>query len=118
MGNGVEKKIELKSLIPERVVYYMLGILEVLLGFRFLFKLFGANPESGFVSFIYSVSGVFVSPFTTIFMSQPTPGIDTEAIMEFGTIIAMIVYALIAWGVVKLIVTIQLNIHYFSSSGA
>ena len=96
-----------RSFIPERVVYYILGILEVLLVFRFLYKLFGANPDSGFVPFIYSVSSVFVSPFTTIFMSQPTPGIDTDAILEFGTIIAMIVYALIAWGIVKLIIIIR-----------
>jgi len=96
-----------KSFIPERVVYYILGVLEVLFAFRLLFKLFGANPDSGFVSFIYSVSSVFVSPFTTIFMSQPTPGIDTEAILEFGTIIAMIVYALIAWGIAKLIIIIR-----------
>src|SRR5665648_1153901 len=35
-----------------RIVYYILGLLEVMLGFRLVFKLLGANPGSGFVSFI------------------------------------------------------------------
>lgn len=85
-----------------RIVYYILGLLEVLLGFRLVFKLLGANPGSGFVSFIYSISEVFLVPFNAIFRAAATQGIETEALMEPSTIIAMVVYALIAWGIVKL----------------
>lgn len=86
-----------------RIVYYILGILEVLLAFRLLLKMLGANPLSGFVSFIYSVSSLFLAPFYGIFRSQTSRGIETTAIFEPSTFIAMIVYALIAYGVVRLI---------------
>src|SRR5665648_709168 len=85
-----------------RIVYYILGLLEVILGFRLVFKLLGANPGSGFVSFIYSISEIFLVPFNAIFRSASTRGIETEALLEPSTIIAMVVYALIAWGIVKL----------------
>jgi len=88
------------NFIARRVVYYILGVIEVLLVFRFLFKLLGANPNSGFVSFIYSVTQVFLTPFNAIFRTTTTPGYGT--IVELNTITAMIVYALIAWGIVKL----------------
>jgi len=96
-----------ESFTAKRVVFYILGVLEVLLVFRLVFKLLGANPNSGFASFIYSISQVFLVPFTTIFRSAATEGIETKAILEPGTIIAMIVYALIAWGIVKLLIVIR-----------
>jgi hypothetical protein len=92
------------NLLARRIVYYILGILEVLFAFRLVFKLLGANPQSPFVSFIYTVSQVFISPFTNIFRSAVTKGIETTSVLEPTTIIAMIVYALIAWGIAKLIV--------------
>ncbi len=96
-----------ESFTAKRVVYYILGVLEVLFAFRLVFKLLGANPSSGFVSFIYSISQVFLTPFTAIFRSAVTQGIETKAVLEPSTIIAMIVYALIAWGIVKLIIILR-----------
>ena len=91
----------------EKVVYYILGVLEVLFAFRLIFKLLGANPNSGFVSVIYAVTRVFLFPFEAIFSSGTTTGIETAAVLEPGTIIGMIVYALLAWGIVKLIVILR-----------
>ena len=85
-----------------QIVYYILGILEVLFAFRLLLKLLGANPYSGFVSFIYSITQVFLAPFISIFRSGVTRGNVTEGVLEPSTIIGMIVYAIIAWGIVKL----------------
>ena len=85
-----------------RIVYYILGIIEVLLSFRLAFKLLGANPDSGFVSFIYTASQMFLAPFVAIFRSVSTQGIETKSVLEPSTIIAMFVYAVIAWGIVKL----------------
>lgn len=99
-------KTESQSLTARRVVYYILGILEILLAFRLIFKILGVNPGSGFVSFIYSITELFMAPFTAIFRSAATDGIETKAVLEPSTIIAMIVYALIAWGIVKLIIII------------
>jgi hypothetical protein len=109
MSEDIVKKTNEESFTARRVVYYILGILEVLLAFRLVFKLLGANPESGFVSFIYSISQVFLVPFTAIFRSAVTQGIETKAVLEPSTIIGMIVYALIAWGIVKLIIIIRKN---------
>ncbi len=92
-----------------RLVYYIFGILEVLLAFRLVFKLMGANPGSGFVSFVYSSSQVFLVPFNAIFRTAATQGIETTAVLEPATIIAMIVYAIIAWGIVTLFIILKKN---------
>lgn len=86
-----------------RIVYWILGLLEALLAFRLIFKFLGANPGSTFVSFIYSLSAPFVNPFSGIFRSAVTQGIETRSVLEPTTIIAMIVYALIGYGIVRLI---------------
>lgn len=91
----------------KRIVYYVLGVLEVLLAFRLVFKLLGANPWSGFVAFVYSVSGVFLAPFINIFRPGVTRGNMTQAVLEPATVIGMIVYAILAWGIVKLIEIIK-----------
>lgn len=96
-------KVKKEHLKAQQIVYYILGILEVLFAFRLLLKLLGANPYSGFVSFIYSVTQVFLAPFISIFRSGVTRGNMTEGVLEPSTLIGMIVYAIIAWGIVKLI---------------
>lgn len=107
MSDVIVVKTDEESFTAKRIVYYILGALEVLLAFRLVFKLLGANPGSGFVSFVYSVSQVFLAPFTAIFRSASTQGIETKAVLEPSTIIGMIVYALIAWGIVKLIIILR-----------
>lgn len=97
------KEVNKGHLKARQIVYYILGILEVLFAFRLVFKLLGANPYSGFVSFIYSVTEIFLAPFISIFRSPVTRGIETQAVLEPSTIIGMIVYAIVAWGIVRLI---------------
>ena len=43
-----------------QIVWYLLGLIEALLGLRFVLKLLGANPFSEFVSFIYNISQLFL----------------------------------------------------------
>lgn len=107
MDNTNVKKSERQQLNPKvrRITYYILGVLEVLFAFRFFFKLLGANPLSPFVSFIYALTKVLLYPFVGIFK---TSIIETQAVFEPATLIGMIVYALIAWGIVKLI---EINLH-------
>ncbi|MHB1484440.1 MAG: YggT family protein [Saccharofermentanales bacterium] len=90
-------------MLPKRIVYYVLGFLEVLFAFRLIFKLLGANPDSVFVSLIYTVTSVFLFPFEAIFRPATTSGIETKAVLEPSTIIGMIVYYLLALGIVRLI---------------
>lgn len=82
-----------------RVLYTLLGGLEILLAARFVLKLIGANPGSGFAAFIYGLSGVFVAPFNGLIGTPATGG----TILEVTTLIAMIVFALIVWGIVRII---------------
>lgn len=91
------------NLKGRRIVYFIFGAIEILLAFRLTFKLLGANPGSNFVSFIYTTSGVFLAPFSGIFRTAVNEGIETKSVLEPTTIITMIVYAFIAYGIVKLI---------------
>lgn len=81
-----------------QVIWYILGVVEVLLASRILLKLIGANLNSGFTSFIYSVSAPLASPFRGVL------GVTTslESVIEWSTIIAMAVYAVVAFGLVRL----------------
>jgi hypothetical protein len=100
----VVKKTGQANLRVRRIVYYIFGVLEILLACRFVLKLFGANPNNMFVSFIYSVSHVFLLPFAGIFGTAVAKGAVTLVVFEPSTIIAVIVYAVVAWGIVKLII--------------
>jgi len=91
------------NLKVRRIIYYILGFLEVLFAFRLVFKVLGANPQSTFVSIIYSVTNIFIAPFNGIFRKAVTQGIETQSVLEPTLIIAMMVYAALAWGIVKLI---------------
>jgi hypothetical protein len=85
------------------VIMYVLGVIEVLLGLRLLFKLLGANPANGFVSFLYSLTSVFIIPFRGIFRTVASSGAAAKFVFEPATVIAMIIYAIAAYGLVKLI---------------
>lgn len=86
-----------------RLLYYVFGVIETLLVFRFVLKILGANPGSPFVAFIYSLSSVFQSPFRGIFRSAVTEGIETSSVFEPATIVAILVYIVVAAGLVELI---------------
>ncbi len=87
----------------EYVVYFFLGMIEILLAFRFMLKLTGASTASAFVRGIYSVTNIFVMPFEGIFRRAVNQGAETSSIFEPSTIVAMLVYAVIAWGIVKMV---------------
>jgi uncharacterized membrane protein len=82
-----------------RIVWTILGALEILLALRFGLKLIGANPDSGFAVFMYGLSGLFTAPFTGL---VPT-WVSGVTVLEVTTLIAMAIYALLFWGVVSLI---------------
>lgn len=81
-----------------QIVWYILGLLEIILAFRFVLKLLAANPAAGFSNFIYNVSFPFAVPFLNVFRVTRVEG----SIFEWTTILGMLVYGLIAWGIVKL----------------
>ena len=87
----------------EYLIYFLFGILEILLAFRLVFKLIGASLSSTFVSLIYGITGVFILPFEGIFRRWFTQGVETTSVFEPSTLVAIIVFAVVAWGIVKLV---------------
>lgn len=87
----------------EYLVYYFFGAVEVLLVFRLLLKIAGASLNSWFVSIIYTLSRFFILPFEGIFRRVTAQGVETTSVFEPAVIVALIVYAFIAYGIVKLI---------------
>ena len=81
-----------------QIVWYVWGLIEALLAFRFILKLLAADPTAGFSSFIYNVSYPFVAPFISVFKMTRVEG----SIFEWTTLLAMLVIWLIAFGIVKL----------------
>ncbi len=81
-----------------QIVWYILGVVEALLMFRFVLKLLAANPYAGFSSFIYSVTYVFSAPFLSVFRTSRVEG----SVLEWGTLLAMLVYYLVALAIIKL----------------
>jgi len=85
------------------LIYFIFGVLDVLLAFRFILQLLGANPSNGFVDFIYNLSAIFVTPFIGIFNESLARGAVTTSVFEPATLIALVVYGVVAWGLVTLI---------------
>jgi hypothetical protein len=81
------------------VVGFLIGVIDVLIAARFLGKLFGASAQSAFVNGIYQVSAPLVAPFTGIFGDT---GSKTNT-FETASLVALVVYAVIGWGLVVLI---------------
>jgi len=90
-----------------RVATYVFGVIEILIGIRFVLKLLGANADAGFVQMMYAVSGFFMAPFDTVFGVQRVSG----STFELSAIVAIAVYALLGFGVVKLIRTLSPREH-------
>lgn len=88
------------AVVARRVVLFLLDVLEILLAFRFFLKLLAANPASSFVQFIYTVTQPFIYPFQGIF---PQPSSAQGSVLEWSVLLAMVVYAIVAWGIVRLI---------------
>lgn len=81
-----------------QVIWYILGVVEALLAARIILKLIGANINSGFTSLIYSASAPFALPFRGVLGVTSSLG----STIEWSTIIAMVVYGVIAFGLVKI----------------
>ncbi len=84
----------------QRVVYFIVGVIVTFLLLRVVLLLLAANQGNGFVDFVYYVGGMFAAPFYGIFSYQPSYGTST---LEISSVIAIFVYLLVGWGIVKLL---------------
>jgi hypothetical protein len=82
-----------------QIIWLLLGILEALLALRFFLKLIAANPESPIAVLIYGFTGLFLFPFAGLTVTPAAGGM----VLEIPTLIAMLVYGLIAWAVERIV---------------
>lgn len=94
-----EQEQRLFSFKTTQLIWLGLGIVEALIAMRVVLKLIGANPESIFATFIYNLSDIFLFPFAGL-VGTPTAG---NISLELSSIIAMFVYALLAWGLERIL---------------
>ena len=87
----------LRGALVTQIIGAILGLLEILLGLRFVLKLIAANPNSGFAVFVYGITQPFLAPFTALVGTPRSGGM----ILEVTTLIAIAVYALLSWIVVR-----------------
>lgn len=82
-----------------QLIWLLFGLLEAAIGLRVLFKLIAVNPTNPFAAFLYKVTDLFLAPFTSLVQAPEAGGM----VLEFSSIIAMIIYALVAWALDRIV---------------
>src|SRR3989442_9779514 len=80
-----------------------LAAVEVILGFRLGFLIANANPNNGFVDFIYDISRPLTDPFQGIVSNRSVDG----GVFEPASIIAMLVYLIAGILLISLILAMR-----------
>jgi len=78
-----------------QLIWLLFGILEALIALRIGLLLIGANPDSPIVALIYGFTSLFLFPFAALIGSPAAGGM----VIELSSLFAMLIYALIAWGI-------------------
>jgi hypothetical protein len=93
--DGAVEPVAYGPSILSQIIWLVAGIILILLAFRFVLSLLGANTSNSFAQFIYNTSHPFVSPFFGLFnYNNVQYGV---ARFEIYTLVAMAVYAAVAW---------------------
>ena len=82
-----------------QAIYLVFGVIVGLIAIRFVLHALGANANAGFAQFIYGLSGPLVAPFAGLFGNPQANG----SVLELHSIVALVVYALAAWLIVRLV---------------
>jgi YggT family protein len=82
-----------------QLIWLLLGILEALIALRFVFKLIGVNAANAFAAFLYGVTDLFVAPFASLTGAPAAGGM----VLEISSLIAMVVYLLLAWALERVV---------------
>lgn len=87
------------------IVSLIFGLIELLVGARFVFLILGANPSAQLVDWVYVTSGPLVAPFAGILGRATTipTGAVVHSVFDPATLIAFIVYAAIGGLLVALL---------------
>lgn len=88
------------------LIYFVFGLIELLLAARFILLLVGANAASPAVAWVYTWSGPFAEPFAGMFGQHVTvagPGVVYQSVFDWTTLIALVVFALIGGILVRIL---------------
>jgi hypothetical protein len=88
-----------------QLIWLFFGIVMSLIGLRIILMLMAANPANTFASFVYSVTDLFLWPFFGLTTTPSAGGM----VLDVPAIIAIFVYALLAWAVTKIIKILMLR---------
>ena len=80
-------------------VYFLSGLINAVVGVRFVLKILGASEQAAFTSFVYGASDPLVAPFAGIF-----PEYSSETgILEPHVLVAFVMYILLGWLLAQLV---------------
>jgi hypothetical protein len=99
----VENRPSLQQVLVSRftqLIWFIVAVIAILMGCRFVLMLVAANPENGFARLVYSITGTLVSPFIGLVDS---PTFDSGAVLDIPSLFALAVYPLVGWGIVQLV---------------
>jgi hypothetical protein len=82
-----------------QLIWLAIGLLEGALALRILLKLIGANADNAFAGLLYRVTDLFLVPFVGLTGTPAAGGL----VLEISSVIAMIVYFLLAWALERLV---------------
>jgi uncharacterized protein YggT (Ycf19 family) len=83
-------------------VWLIFGALISLIALRVVLKAVGANPANTFAQLIYEFTEIFLQPFFGL-LGTPAAGEAGQFQLELSSLVAIVVYALIAYVIVRLI---------------
>lgn len=109
-GEGFERQQRVVAFEPStrvilvsrisKFIWWLVGIVDVLITFRFILKMIAANPSNGFANFIYGLTDFMVSPFLGL---VNTPVGQDGSMIEIGSLFAIVFYTVVAWVIVQLL---------------
>lgn len=82
-----------------QLIWLLFGGLMGIIALRVVLRLIAANPANPFANLVYRITDLFLWPFYGL-TAEPAVG---GMVLEIPSIIAILVYALIAWALVKII---------------
>lgn len=85
--------------LVEKILMWLTGVIEFILLLRIVVAAFGATGVNALTAFVYDASEPLVAPFFGLF---GTTSAVTNSRFEFETLVAMVVYYIIAYIVVQL----------------
>jgi hypothetical protein len=83
------------------VIYVVFAVIDGLIAIRFLLKLLAANPQAGFAQLIYGVTAPLMSPFVGLLGN---PAASNGSQLEVTSLVAILVYALVGWLLIRAVV--------------